>query len=78
MDNPILLQKVKSEAGLKELLVNYVGNVTKPENDEVTVEMIVNVMSTEFPEFLMVIAEENWIRGYEQGLDDSHGHNRDD
>ena len=78
MDNPILLKTVKSEAGLKELLVNYVGSLAKPENDEVTVEMIVNVMSSEFPEFLMVVAEENWIRGYKQGLDDSYGHNRDD
>ena len=44
MDNPILLKTVKSEAGLKELLVNYVGSVAKPENDEVTVEMIVTML----------------------------------
>ncbi len=38
--------------------------------DEVTVEMIVETMAKEFPEFLMAIAEENWIRGYHQALDD--------
>jgi len=38
--------------------------------EEVTVEMIVEVMAEEFPEFLMLVAEENWIRGYEQALDD--------
>ena len=27
-------------------------------------------MAEEFPEFLMLVAEENWIRGYEQALDD--------
>ena len=32
--------------------------------------MIVEVMAEEFPEFLMLVAEENWIRGYEQGLAD--------
>jgi len=32
--------------------------------------MIVETMADEFPEFLMVIAEENWIRGYHQALED--------
>ena len=32
--------------------------------------MIVETMATEFPEFLMAVAEENWIRGYHQALDD--------
>jgi hypothetical protein len=32
--------------------------------------MIVNTMAEEFPEFLMAIAEENWIRGYHQALTD--------
>ena len=36
----------------------------------ITVEMIIEVMSQEFPEFLMAIAEENWIRGYHQALTD--------
>lgn len=78
MDNPILMKTVKTETGLKELLVNYVGSVEDPDSNEVTVEMIINVMSNEFPEFLMVVAEENWIRGYKQGLDDAHGHTRND
>ena len=34
------------------------------------VEMIAETMATEFPEFLMAVAEENWIRGYHQALDD--------
>jgi len=37
---------------------------------DVTVEMIVEVMAAEFPEFLLAVAEENYIRGYEQALDD--------
>ena len=27
-------------------------------------------MASDFPEFLMVVAEENWIRGYRQGIVD--------
>ncbi len=69
--NPLLESIVdKTESDLKLWLVDYVGNKQNPENGDVTVESIVNVMSTEFPEFLMVIAEENWIRGYHQALND--------
>ena len=32
--------------------------------------MIVETLSEEFPEFMLAIAEENWIRGYEQALTD--------
>jgi len=69
--NPLLESIVdKQESDLKLWLVDYVGNKTTPENGEVTVGNIVDVMSQEFPEFLMVIAEENWIRGYHQALND--------
>ena len=33
--------------------------------------MIVEVVAKEFPDFLMAGADENWIRGYHQGLTDS-------
>ena len=55
---------------IKEILINYVGEKLNPENGDVTVEHIVEVMADEFPDFLMIIAEENWIRGYEQALND--------
>ncbi len=58
------------EKTIKEILVAYVGEKTSPENGDVTVDHIVEVMSEEFPEFLLLIAEENWIRGYEQALND--------
>ena len=32
--------------------------------------MIVKTVAEEFPEFLLVVAEENFIRGYQQGLHD--------
>ncbi|QDP63294.1 MAG: hypothetical protein GOVbin703_41 [Prokaryotic dsDNA virus sp.] len=70
-DNPLLDSIVeKNESDLKLWLVNYVGEKENPDNGDVTVHHIVNVMANEFPEFLMAVAEENWIRGYEQALND--------
>jgi hypothetical protein len=71
-DKSPLLESIvdKQESDLKLWLVNYVGEKTAPDNGDVTVENIINVMADEFPEFLMAIAEENWIRGYQQALTD--------
>ena len=55
---------------MKEWLVSYVGEKHEPDDGNVTVEMIVETMATEFPDFLLVLAEENWIRGYHQALTD--------
>ena len=65
-----LKETVNVDTAMKSWLVNYVGEQHSPEGDAVTVEMIVETMAKEFPEFLMAIAEENWVRGYEQGLQD--------
>jgi len=66
LENPTLKQTVQQDTELKTWLVNYVGNKLNPQDGNVTVEMIVDVIAKEFPEFLMVVAEENFIRGYEQ------------
>jgi hypothetical protein len=59
-----------SDSELKTYIVNYVGNKLQPENEEVTVKMVVETLATEFPEFILALAEENWVRGYEQALVD--------
>jgi len=69
-ENPDLFKKVEPENEMKKWLINYVGDRLQPENDEVNVEMIIQVMAEEFPEFLMPLAEENFIRGYRQALAD--------
>tara|TARA_Y100000310_G_C20416975_1_gene684797 strand:- start:90 stop:494 length:405 start_codon:yes stop_codon:yes gene_type:complete len=69
-ENPDLFQEVKPDTEVKKWLVEYVGNKLKPEDDSVTIEMIIEVLATEFPEFLMPIAEENFIRGYQQAMND--------
>ena len=62
---------VKNDTKLKELIVNYVGEQLHPLKPEVTVEDIVNIFADEFPEFLMVVAQENFLRGYKTGLEDA-------
>ncbi len=66
---------VSAENPLKQMLLEYVGNKYATEEDEgefeVTVQMIVDALAHEFPEFVMIMAEENWIRGYQQGIDDA-------
>ena len=68
--NPVLDQVVENENELKKMLVNYVGQKQTPEGDSVTVEMIVDQLAEEFPEFVLAVAEENFVRGYQQALDD--------
>ena len=65
-----LKETVNTDTVVKNWLVNYVGDQHNPEGQAVTVEMIVATMAKEFPEFLMVVAEENWVRGYHQALVD--------
>lgn len=69
-ENPDLKEEVEVTNELKEYVVQYVGNKVQPENGNVDVEMVVEVFSEDFPEFLMAVAEENWIRGYHQALED--------
>ena len=69
--NPLLAMTAnKGESELKDHLVTYVG--TKLDKEEVTVNMIAEVLAAEFPEFVFAFAEENFLRGYQVGLDDAY------
>jgi len=74
--NSSLGRVVEPDSNLKNMIVEYVGINSEEfilyggENNEVTVQMIVELFAKEFPEFLMAVAEENWIRGYRQALED--------
>ena len=56
---------------LKQFLINYAGAKLEPEDGRVTVHMIAEAIAAEFPEFLFAIAEENFLRGYQLGLNDA-------
>jgi hypothetical protein len=69
---------VMVDGKLKELFVNYVGNKLNPENDEVTMGMVIDVLAEEFPEVLYTVAEENFLRGYETALEDVSAFSKSD
>jgi hypothetical protein len=71
-ESPLLKQTVEAdkERPLKEMIVNHVGEKLNPEDGNITVEMILEVVADEFPEFVLALAEENWVRGYHQALCD--------
>lgn len=62
--------EVVADNPMKSWLVDYVGQNYKPEKGEVTVELIVEALAQEFPDFVLVLAQENFIRGYQQALYD--------
>tara|TARA_R100000005_G_C4795678_1_gene90097 strand:+ start:162 stop:443 length:282 start_codon:yes stop_codon:yes gene_type:complete len=66
--NPTLEQLIGKESEIKTMLVDYVGETL--DRQDVTVQMIIEVLSDQFPEFVLAVAEENWIRGYHQALED--------
>ena len=70
MENSQLNEVVEKVNPMKEWLVDYVGNKLQPANNEVTVSMLVEAMAAEFPEFVLAVAEENFIRGYQQAFAD--------
>ena len=66
----LLEEVVEPDNDLKNMLVEYVGEKNDPEDQLVTVEMIIGTLAEEFPELVLAVAEENWTRGYHQALDD--------
>jgi len=62
---------VKRDSKLKEVIINYIGEIVHPEESNVTVEDVVSVFADEFPEFLFVVAQENFLNGYKHGLADA-------
>ena len=72
-ENTALKEEVTEteDSQLKSFIVNYTGDKLNPEDDNVTVEMIIDVLADEFPEIVLPIAEENFFRGYKQALQDT-------
>lgn len=67
---PFNVSMTDKQSPLKDMIVQYVGENTSPDDGEVSVEMVIDVLANEFPELVFSLAEENWVRGYEQGLED--------
>jgi len=69
-ERELLEKQIQPDSVFKTFVVNYVGNQLQPEDGRITVEMIIEVLAKEFPELVLALAEENFIRGYTQGLSD--------
>lgn len=72
MLNPELTEVVQVDNALKDFIVEYTGEELNPENGEVTVEMVIEVLASHFPEVVFALAEENFIRGYHQAMVDTN------
>ena len=71
-ENPALKEVIEPSNDLKNMFIQYVGSKLNPKDKNITVEMTIEVLAEEFPELVMALAEENWVRGYQQGLEDVH------
>jgi hypothetical protein len=69
-ENEDLKKEVEKTSPLREWVVNYIGTKLAPEDGNVTLEMALDVFAEEFPEFVLALAEENFIRGYQQAFAD--------
>ena len=72
-ENVSLEEAVQPDTELKNWLVEHVGEKQNPEDGLVTVGMVVETVADEFPELVLALAEENWVRGYQQAFDDMRG-----
>lgn len=71
MKNPDLSKEIyPSESELKEIIISFMGTTSDSVNEKVTVEKVIDLFAEQFPELLVVVAEENWINGYTQALND--------
>ena len=61
---------VENNNELMDYIINYVGQETQPENDEVTIGMVIDVLAEKFPQLVLCLSEEKWVRGYQQALTD--------
>lgn len=72
-ERELLDKQVSPDSDLKDYIVNYVGEKLNPEDGRVTVEMVIAVLAEDFSDVVLALAEENFIRGYAQGLHDTSG-----
>ena len=67
----ILDKVVEVRNEIQEDLVRHVENKINVHKDQITIGQVIGILASEFPEIVIAIAEENWVRGYKQGLDDA-------
>ena len=56
---------------LKNSIIEHTKKKLERENIGVTIEEVIEVLVSSFPDIILAIAEENWIRGYKQATEDN-------
>jgi hypothetical protein len=69
-ERELLEKEVEADSALKTFIINYVGEKLNPANNLINIEMVIEVLAQDFPDVVLALAEENFIRGYTQGLED--------
>ena len=67
----VVIPELTADADLKNMIIDYTGHKLQPEDGKVDINMIAELLATEFPEFVYAFAEQNFIRGYQLGLEDA-------
>ena len=64
---------MKNIKNIKEIILEYISSNNSNNSNtipiDITIEMVIDTLSKEFPELLLPIAEENYIRGYHEAMD---------
>ena len=67
----VVVPELPEDAELKNIIIDYTGLKFQPEDGKVDINMIAELLASEFPEFIYAFAEQNFIRGYQLGLEDA-------
>ena len=67
----VVVPELTEDAELKNIIIDYTGHKLQPEDGKVDINMIAEMLASEFPEFVYAFAEQNFIRGYQLGLEDA-------
>ena len=59
---------VEEDNDFKIMILEYIKK--NVEKKEITIEDVGITMTEKFPEFILAIAEKNWVHGYTQALND--------
>ena len=70
LENKEVKKVIENDSELKSIIVGYVGNKLNPEDGRITLQNVLEVFASEFPEFILPLAEENFLKGYEQAFVD--------
>ena len=71
------IQEQNGHLTLRNTIIQTAGERHNPKNGEVTVDMIVQTLAEDFPEIVLAIAEENYLKGFEEGVNADEMYNED-